>query len=111
MKIILNKKCEHISGSIGRGYGYSIRRINGEFFAVRDSKGNIPYDGRLRVIIACANMALLDLHIADIELKSKELKKALIEARVPISGKVPRGKILNAKETLELLKQLTPLPL
>ena len=54
-------------------------------------------------------MALLDLHIADIELKSKELKKALIEARVPISGKVPRGKILNAKETLELLKQLTPL--
>ena len=100
-----------MSGSIGRGYGYSIRRINGEFFAVRDSKGNIPYDGRLRVIIACAGIALLDLHIADIELKSKELKKALIEARVPISGKVPRGKILNAKETLELLKKLTPLPL
>ena len=100
-----------MSGTIGRGYGYSIRGINGEFFAVRNSKGNIPYDGHLGIIIACANMALLDLHIADIELKSKELKKALIEARVPISGKVPRGKILNAKETLELLKQLTPLPL
>jgi hypothetical protein len=28
---------------------------------------------------------------------------------VPIVGKVPRGKTLNAKETLELLKQLTPL--
>ena len=56
-------------------------------------------------------MALLDLHIDDIELQSKELKKALIEARVPIVGKVPRGKTLNAKETLELLKQLTPLPL
>lgn len=109
MKIILTKRCEHMSGSIGRGYGYSIRGINGEFFAVRNSKGNIPYDGHLGIIIACANMALLDLHIADIELKSKELKKALIEARVPIVGKVPRGKTLNAKETLELLKQLTPL--
>lgn len=109
MKIILSKRCEHMSGSIGRGYGYSIRRINGEFFAVRDSKGNIPYNGRLRAIIACAGIAQLDLHIADIELKSKELKKALIEARVPIIGKVPRGKTLNAKETLELLKQLTPL--
>ncbi len=109
MKIILNERCEHISGSIGRGYGYSIRGINGEFFAVRNSKGNIPYDGHLGIIIACAGIAQLDLHIADIELKSKELKKALIEARVPINGKVPRGKILNAKETLELLKQLTPL--
>ena len=111
MKIILSKRCEHMSGSIGRGYGYSIRKINGEFFAVRNSKGDVPYDGRLRVIIACAGIAQLDLHIADIELKSKELKKALIEARVPIVGKVPRGKTLNAKETLELLKQLTPLPL
>jgi hypothetical protein len=98
-----------MSGSIGRGYGYSIRGINGEFFAVRNSKGNIPYDGHLKIIIACAGIAQLDLHIADIELKSKELKKALIEARVPIVGKVPRGKTLNAKETLELLKQLTPL--
>jgi hypothetical protein len=100
-----------MSGSVGRGYGYSIRGINGEFFAVRNSKGSVPHDGHLQTIIACANMALLDLHIDDIELQSKELKKALIEARVPIVGKVPRGKTLNAKETLELLKQLTPLPL
>lgn len=111
MKIILNKRCEHISGSIGRGYGYSIRGINGEFFTVRNSKGSKIYDGHLRIIIACANIALLNLHIADIKLKSKELKKALNEAQIPITGKVPRGKILNAEQTLELLKQLTPLPL
>jgi hypothetical protein len=111
MKIILNKKCEHMSGSVGRGYGYSIRGINGEFFAVRNSKGSVPNDGHLQTIIACANMVHLKLHIADIELQAKELKKALIEARVPISGKVPRGKILNAEQTLELLRQLTPLPL
>ena len=111
MRIILSKRCEHMSGSIGRGYGYCIQGRKGVFYAKRNSSGNIPYDGHLGIIIACANMALLDLHIADIELKSKELKKALIEARVPISGKVPRGKILNAEQTLELLRQLTPLPL
>lgn len=111
MKIILNERCEHMSGSIGRGYGYSIQGRNGVFYTKRNSSGNIPYDGHLRIIIACANMALLDLHIADIKLKSKELKKALNEAQIPITRKVPRGKILNAKQTLELLKQLTPLPL
>lgn len=109
MKIILNERCEHISGSLGRGYGYCIQGRNGVFYIKRNSSGNIPYDGHLGIIIACAGIAQLDLHIADIELQSKELKKALIEARVPINGKVPRGKILNAKETLDLLKQLTPL--
>ena len=109
MKIILNERCEHISGSLGRGYGYCIQGRNGVFYIKRNSSGNIPYDGHLGIIIACAGIAQLDLHIADIELQSKELKKALIEAQVPINGKVPRGKILNAKQTLELLKQLTPL--
>lgn len=111
MKIILNKKCEHINGSIGRGYGYSIRGINGEFFAVRNSKGRVPNDGHLQTIIACAGIARLHLHIDDIRIHSKELKKALNEAQIPITGKVPRGKILNAEQTLQLLRQLTPLPL
>lgn len=111
MKIILSERCEHMSGSVGRGYGYSIQGRKGVFYTKRNSSGNIPYDGHLRIIIACANMVHLKLHIADIELQAKELKKALIEARVPISGKVPRGKILNAEQTLELLRQLTPLPL
>ena len=111
MKIILNKRCEHISGSVGRGYGYCIQGRNGVFYIKRNSSGSKVYDGHLRIIIACANMALLNLHIADIQLQAKELKKALNEAQIPITGKVPRGKILNAKETLELLRQLTPLPL
>jgi hypothetical protein len=71
----------------------------------------VPNDGHLQTIIACAGIAHLHLHIDDILIHSKELKKALIEARVPIVGKVPRGKILNAEQTLELLRQLTPLPI
>jgi hypothetical protein len=100
-----------MSGSVGRGYGYSIQGRKGVFYTKRNSSGNIPYDGHLRIIIACANMVHLKLHIADIELQAKELKKALNEAQIPITGKVPRGKILNAEQTLELLRQLTPLPL
>ena len=111
MKIILNERCEHISGSIGRGYGYCIQGRNGVFYIKRNSSGNIPNDGHLQTIIACAGIAQLHLHIDDIRIHSKELKKALNEAQIPITGKVPRGKILNAEQTLELLRQLTPLPL
>ena len=80
MKIILSKQCESLTGSLGRRFGYHIQRRGKNFFGVRQSKGQVPPDGHLRFIIACAELAKSGLHIADIEIYSVELTCALREA-------------------------------
>ena len=81
MEIILSKHCEALTGSLGKGYGYFIqrRRKNG-FFTKRNSNGEIPADGHLRFIFACAELAQLKTHISDIRVPSRELCRALWEA-------------------------------
>ena len=58
MEIILSSNCKSLTGSLGRGFGYSIQRRKNRFFTKRDSKGIIPPDGHWRFIVACAELAV-----------------------------------------------------
>ena len=80
MEIILSKQCESLTGSLGRGFGYHIQRRKNGFFAKRNTKGEVPRDGHLRFIFACANLAQSKLHITDIRVHSEELMYALWKA-------------------------------
>ena len=85
MEIILTKQCEAFTGSLGKGYGYYIRRARHQdgsvrFFSQRSKHPPIPHDGHLRFIFACAELAQLKTHITDIRVPRKELSDALSEA-------------------------------
>ena len=85
MEIILSKQCEALTGSLGRGFGYSIQRRRGQdgkyhFFSQRSKHPPIPIDGHLRFIFTCAELAQMGLHISDIRVPRKELSDALWEA-------------------------------
>ena len=85
MEIILSKQCEALTGSLGRGFGYSIQRRRGQdgkyhFFSQRSKHPPIPIDGHLRFIFTCADLAQMGLHIADIRGSRDELVEAVEEA-------------------------------
>ena len=85
MEIILSKQCEALTGSLGRGFGYSIQRRRGQggkyhFFSQRSKHPPIPIDGHLRFIFTCAELAQMRLHISDIRVPRDELVKAVEEA-------------------------------
>ena len=84
MEIILTKNCMSLTGSLGSGSGYSIQARRGKdgnkrFYSQR-SKYGAPPDGHWKMICACAILADMRLHIADIELHWHELYDALYEA-------------------------------
>ena len=85
MEIFLTKQCETLTGSLGKGYGYYIRKAPNKegsvrFFSQR-SKWNVPADGHLRFIFACAQLAQMKTHITDICVSKNEVRDALISAR------------------------------
>ena len=80
MKIILTKQCAAFTGSLGKGFGYHIQRRKSGFFAKRNSNGEIPHDGHLRFIFACAELAQLKTHISDICISAKEFRQAAKDA-------------------------------
>ena len=80
MKIIISPACKSLTGSLGRGFGYSIQRQKNGFYSKRNSKGIIPPDGHWRFIVACAEHAQNRLHISDIDISWTELDDALYEA-------------------------------
>ena len=87
MEIILSKQCESLTGSLGKGFGYSIQRRRDHegryhFYSQR-SKWNVPRDGHLKFIFTCAELAQMRLHIADIKVTNRELFEALREANLP----------------------------
>ena len=104
MEIILSKQCESLTGSLGKGFGYFIQRRRSydgsvRFFSQRSKHPPIPHDGHLRFIFACANLAQMRLHIADIRVPRKELSDALWEA-----GYKPDSKnILSDNDLPEIL--------
>ncbi len=125
MKIILTEQCESFTGSIGRGFGYHIQRRKNGFFAKRNTKGNVPRNGHWLFIVACAQMAKVALHIADIAVPRQEIIDALWEAGMrnyadyysyypeeltPCTSRAslrePQNKTLNAKQVLELADKL-----
>ena len=80
MEIFLAPTCRSLTGTLGRGFGYYIRSTKkGRFFGQR-SKHDVPPDGHWRFIVACAQLAQANLHIADIEVSRVELRAALLEA-------------------------------
>ena len=112
MEIFLTKQCETLTGSLGKGYGYYIRKAPNKegsvrFFSQR-SKWNVPADGHLRFIFACAQLAQMKTHITDIRVPRCEFQSALSEAGVSLSGArdIPRESsatdVLTLKEKLNL---------
>ena len=84
MEIILSKQCEALTGSLGKGFGYSIQRRRDHkgryhFYSQR-SKWNVPPDGHLKFIFTCAELAQIGLHISDIRVSRDELVEAVEEA-------------------------------
>ena len=86
MEIILSKQCESFTGSLGKGFGYYIRRARHRdgsvrFFSQQSKHQPIPPDGHIRFIFACAELAKNRLHITDIKVDWLELQTALYEAK------------------------------
>ena len=79
MKLILSVYCTSFTGALSKSYGYAVRKHNNGFYGYRNSRGDVPPDGHLRFIIACAKLAG-GLYVADIEIDSIELACALKEA-------------------------------
>ena len=109
MEIILTKQCESFTGSLGKGFGYHIQRrtnLDGKtrFWGVRQSNGEIPADGHLRFIFACAELAQLKTHITDIRVSANELRLAFNEANLFYSDRLVKAhakQIYNAGEALK----------
>ena len=101
MKIILSEQCASLTGALGKGYGYAVRKHIKGFYGYRNSRGFVPPDGHLRFIIACAKLAQARTHIVDIQLPEREFRNALTEA--DIYGIGPVG-TYNAKRVIELMR-------
>ena len=117
MEIILSKQCESLTGSLGKGFGYSIQRRRDHegryhFYSQR-SKWNVPRDGHLKFIFTCTELAFLSLHIADIRVTRKELSDALWEAGYKpdsnnILGDNDLPETLSASDIVKILGDYLP---
>ena len=102
MEIFLSSNCESFTGSLGRGYGYSIQRRKNGFFAKRNSKGTVPPDGHWNFIVSCADLAKVGLYISDIKVSRDEVWEALKEAHKFIASQNLRKDLYNARDILNL---------
>ena len=102
MEIILSNHVKSLTGSLGRGLGYHIKRRKHGFFGERNSNGSIPPDGHWRFIVACAELAQMSLHISDIQLTRTELESALREAHAFIAAQNLRLNCYHARDILNL---------
>ena len=102
MEIFLSSNCESFTGSLGRGFGYSIQRRKNRFFAKRNSKGTVPPDGHWRFIVSCAQIAKAGLHISDIKVSRDEVMQALKEARIFKPRECFKLEQYNARQLINL---------
>ena len=102
MEIILSSNCESLTGSLGRGFGYSIQRRKNGFFAKRNSKGIVPPDGHWNFIVSCAEIARMGLHFSDIKASRVEVSDALKEAQKFIALQNLRKDLYNARDIINL---------
>ena len=117
MEIILSKQCEALTGSLGKGFGYSIQRRRDHegryrFYSQR-SKWNVPPDGHLKFIFTCAELAQIGLHISDIRVPRKELSDALWEAGYKpdsnnVLGDNDLPEILSASDIIKIRRDYLP---
>ena len=112
MEIILSKQCEALTGSLGRGFGYSIQRRRDHkgryhFYSQR-SKWNVPPDGHLKFIFTCAELAQMGLHVSDIRVSAKELREALEEAGSFLSAAHDIRHELSATDIINYRREYMP---
>ena len=115
MEIILSKQCESLTGSLGKGFGYSIQRRRDHegryhFYSQR-SKWNVPPDGHLKFIFTCADLAQMGLHISDISVSAKELREAFEEADLWYGVRVENTnakQIYNASDIINYRRNYLP---
>ena len=81
MEVILSPFCKELTGTITSVCGYAIQKQGGKYVAKRNSRGAIPYWGRLAFIIHCAKLAQQRLYLADIRVTAMEFRTAIVEAR------------------------------
>lgn len=79
MEIILSPHCRSFTGTLSRRYGYAICKRGNGFYSQRNSR-NVPPDGHLQFILACAQMAKDGLLFTDIRVSREEMIAALAEA-------------------------------
>ena len=80
MKIFITQQCESLTGSLSKKFGYHIERRKNGFFSKRSQRANVPPDGHIRFIFACAELAHRHLQVSDILVPWTELYDALYEA-------------------------------
>ncbi len=105
MEVILSRKCESFTGSLGKSYGYFIRKQNGKFISIRSRHPPIPCDGHWRFIVKCAELAMIKLYFADIRVSGQEIIDALYEAGFPLPKNIDPKYIYNASEFKQFIKQ------
>ena len=106
MEVILTQKCKSLTGVLGSGFGYHIQRRKNGFFSKRNAKGPIPPDGHWRFIVSCAELAKLNLHIADIKVSQTEVLTALRESgRGDYLWKLNYPSYLHATDVLNLKQE------
>ena len=108
MKIILSENCASLTGALGKGYGYAVRKHIKGFYGVRFSRGHVPPDGHLRFIIACAKLAQMRTHIVDIQLTEREFRDALTEANIHGVGPVGTYNATRVNEFMRFYSSLSP---
>ena len=107
MEIILSKQCAALTGSLGKGFGYFIVRrwsrtdVKFRYYSQR-SKWDVPANGHLRFIFACAELAQLKTHITEILVPRSEFEEALREAGKTLSGARDIRHELSAADVLTL---------
>lgn len=79
MEIILARHCKSFTGTLSKRYGYAICKRGEGFYSQRNRK-NVPPDGHLQFIFACAELAREGLLLSDITLLGSELLAAATEA-------------------------------
>jgi hypothetical protein len=102
MKLFLSAQCCSLVGMLDHTHGYHIQRRANGFYTKRNTRGLVPPDGHWRVILACAQMALLGFHITDIRVTVAELREALIEARHFSAAHNLRLPLYNARDIINL---------
>ena len=116
MELILSKQCESLTGALGRGFGYYIRRsrnARGEyrFFSQRSKHPPVPRDGHIRFISTCVWLIRDKFHITDIRVTAAELKEAYREAGYLAPAELKAmsdDAVLGAEETYSIVKEFLP---
>ena len=88
MEIILSPHCKSFTGTLSRRYGYAICKRGEGFYSQRNRK-NVPPDGHLQFIFACAELAREGLLLSNISIRGSELLDAATEAGLTFETILP----------------------